>query len=38
MKTNEDQLHCPKCGAIIPQGQSDCPNPKCPSKKKLLLD
>jgi hypothetical protein len=38
MKTlsfTSDQLHCPKCGTIIPKGQTQCPNPKCPTNQPI---
>ncbi len=34
-KITADQLHCPKCGTVIPQGQTRCPNPNCPTNKSL---
>ena len=30
-----DQLHCPSCGTVIPQGQTKCSNPNCPTNKPL---
>jgi len=30
-----DQLHCPKCGTVIPKGQTRCPNPNCPTNKPI---
>jgi hypothetical protein len=38
MKKNSitsDQLHCPTCGTVIPQGQTNCPNRNCPTNKPL---
>lgn len=30
-----DQLHCPSCGSVIPNGSSKCTNPQCPTNKPL---
>lgn len=30
-----DQLHCPKCGTIIPERQTKCPNSDCPTNKPI---
>ncbi len=35
LKIHADQINCPRCGTIIPKGQSKCPNPNCPSNKPL---
>lgn len=34
-KITADQLHCHKCGTVIPKGQTKCPNPNCPTNKPI---